>query len=41
MREPNAQATVELFGQSHAGLIVESQLLAQRIADFILRGQHA
>ena len=41
MRALNAQATVEFFGHSHAGLIVEAQLLAQRIADFVLRGQHA
>ena len=41
VRALNAQATVEFFGHSHAGLIVEAQLLAQRIADFILRGQHA
>ena len=41
VRALNAQATVELFGHSHAGLIVEAQLLAQRIADFVLRGQHA
>lgn len=41
VRALNAQATVEFFGHSHAGLIVEAQLLAQRIADFVLRGQHA
>lgn len=41
VRALNAQASVEFFGHSHAGLIVEAQLLAQRIADFILRGQHA
>lgn len=41
VRELNSKVTVELFGHSHAGLIVESQVLAQRIAAFIRGSEHA
>ncbi len=41
IRDLNPQAVVELLGQSHASVAAEPQLLAKRIADFILRGQHA
>lgn len=41
LRELNPQASVELLGHSHAGLIAEPQLLAQRCASFILSGQYA
>lgn len=36
LTELNPQATVEQLGQSHAGLIAEPQLLAQRMQSFIL-----
>ena len=41
IRDLNPQAVVELLGQSHASVAAEPQLLAKRIANFILRGQHA
>lgn len=37
----NPQAQVELLGQSHASVVAQPQLLAQRIASFILGEQHA
>ena len=37
----NPQAQVELLGQSHASVVAQPQLLAQRIAGFILGEQHA
>ncbi|MDY0206605.1 MAG: transporter [Pseudomonas sp.] len=39
--ELNPQATVEVLGQSHASVVAEPQMLAQRIVAFIKEGQHA
>ncbi len=41
LQELNPQAQVELLGQSHASVVAQPQLLAQRIAGFILGEQHA
>lgn len=41
LSELNPQASVELLGKGHAGLIAEPQRLAQHIASFILSGQYA
>ena len=41
LQELNPQAQVELLGQSHASVVAQPQLLAQRIASFILGEQHA
>lgn len=40
LRELNAQATVEVLGQSHASVVAEPQLLTQRIVAFIKGGKH-
>ncbi|HKM16167.1 MAG TPA: alpha/beta fold hydrolase [Marinospirillum sp.] len=37
----NAQAAVEVLGQSHACVLAEPQLLAQRMAEFIVSHQNA
>ncbi len=39
--ELNPQATVEVLGRSHASVVAEPQLLAQRIVAFIKDSQHA
>ena len=41
LHELNPQATVELLGQSHASVLAEPQLLAQRIVSFIESGEYA
>lgn len=41
LRGLNAQATVEVLGQSHASVVAEPQVLAQRIVAFIKDRQHA
>lgn len=41
LRELNPAAMVELLGQSHASVVIEPQLLAQRIVAFIKGGTHA
>ena len=40
VRELNPQAMVELLGQSHASVVAELQLLAQRMVTFIKGNQH-
>ena len=41
LRELNPAAMVELLGQSHASVVAEPQLLAQRVVAFIESRQHA
>lgn len=41
LRSLNPQAAVELLGHSHASVFAEPQLLAQRMAQFILSHQYA
>ena len=41
VRELNPQATVELLGQSHASVVLDAQVLAQRISAFIQGENHA
>ncbi len=41
LRELNPQASVEVLGHSHAGVMAEPQLLVERVATFILSGQYA
>ena len=41
VRELNPQATVELLGQSHASVVLDAQMLAQRMSAFIRGENHA
>ena len=40
LRELNPQATVELLGHSHASVVAQADLLAQRIVSFIVSDPH-